>query len=123
MLWLAWAGLHLLLLGAATAAALPWTAWTGVVLAVLVHAFGRRPELAPPLLALTPDGSWYSAGHGLSPFALGPGSVLAPYWLRLDLRSASARLNIVLVRDQIDEETWRRLSAVLRRATSAAPRA
>lgn len=119
MLAAAWIALHVLLVAAAMVAALPWPAFAPVAIAVAVHAFRCRPELVPAVLALTADGTWLVAGYGLRPFVPGPRTLLAPYWLRLDLRSRGARLSIVLCRDQVDDWTWRRLSARLRRGESS----
>jgi hypothetical protein len=74
--------------------------------------------MPPALLVLAEDGAWYVAGRGVTPFTLGPRTSLAPFWVRLDLRPDECRraLDIVLIVDQLDAATWRRLAARLRRA-------
>jgi hypothetical protein len=110
----------LLLLGVAAFAAVPWPGVAAATALALAHAFWRRPEPPPRLIVAAAEGGWYVAGHGVRAFALGPRSRFAQRWVRLDLRSADRRLNIVLLADQFDDAAWRRLSAHLRR-TGAAP--
>lgn len=111
--------LHALLLGAAAFAAVPWPGVAAAVALVLAHAVWRLPKPAPGLIVVAAEGGWLVGGQGVTRFALGPRSRFAPAWVRLDLRSAERRLNIVLLADQLDAATWRRLSAHLRRMGAA----
>jgi hypothetical protein len=97
----------------------PWPGVAGVTALLLAHAFWCRPKPVPHVIVVVAEGGWLVAGHGVTPFALGPRSRFAPRWVRLDLRSADRRLNIVLLADQFDDATWRRLSAHLRRMGAA----
>jgi len=111
--------LHALLLGAAAFAAVPWPVVAAAAALLLAHAVWLLPEPPPRLIVVAAQGGWLVAGHGVTPFALGPRSRFAPRWVRLDLRSADRQLDIVLLADQLDDATWRRLSAHLRRMAAA----
>jgi hypothetical protein len=50
---------------------------------------------------------------------LGPRTMVAPFWARLDLGKGSRPRELLLVADQLGPEDWRRLKAILARARGA----
>lgn len=61
------------------------------------------------------DGSWTLPERGLTGLALRDGTSLGPFWIALRLGAGTARASVLLLRDQLDHETWRGLQAELRR--------
>jgi hypothetical protein len=112
-LW--WALLHGLL-GAAVALVGWPLVLKGLALAAVVgHAVLRRPA-PPPSLVLVDDGAcavpeWQT---GLQP--LGARTLVAPFWVRLDLGRGPWRRDLILLVDQLEPKEWRRLRAALARA-------
>lgn len=84
------------------------------VAAVLAHAALRRPPRATEVRRL-PDGTWSLPALGLDRLDLRPGTAVGPFWVRLHLGTADRVVSVLLLRDQLDAETWRRLQAELRR--------
>ena len=106
------------------AAALPWLGAPGIVgaaaaLLVAVHAWRRRPVAPPPGLLLDGSGLWHVPERGLAGLALGPRTRYTAFWVRLSLESQGSGLDILLLADQLDAESWRALQARLRRGFGA----
>lgn len=100
---------------AAVLLGLPWPARVLAALAVLLHALLRRPAPGPATIAVTADGLCQVLAVDGEWRRPGPGTRIAPHWVRLDLRSAAGRLDLLLLADQVDPEQWARLCARLRR--------
>ena len=114
MQWAWWLSLHALLLAAAAFVGVPWPAKVLAGLATLAHAIARRPAPVPAAIAMAADGSCRVAEiEGL--FVLGSGTCFTTWWIRIDLRAPGARLDILLLPDQLERADWARLSACLRR--------
>jgi hypothetical protein len=113
--------LHALLLAAAAFVGLPWPAKVLAALAALAHALARRPTPVPGTIVVAADGSWRVPDIGQGSFVLGPRTRLTAFWIRIDLRAAAARLDILLLADQLERDDWARLSARLRRAVPPQP--
>lgn len=86
--------------------------------AVLGHAVFRRPARAVPL-RLLPDGAWSLPTRGLERLSLRPGTAVGPFWVRLRLGGGSSIVVVLLLKDQLDRASWRRLQAELRRSRLA----
>lgn len=82
--------------------------------AVVAHAALRRPPRAVPVRRL-PDGSWALPTRGLDGLVLRPGSAVGPFWVRLRLGAPGSAADVLLLKDQLDADAWRRLQADLRR--------
>jgi len=85
---------------------------------VLVHAALRRP---PPITVIRrhADGAWSLPALGFERLDLRPGTSVGPFWIKLRLGTADTAVSVLLLRDQLDAETWRRLQAELRRLGAA----
>lgn len=77
------------------------------------HAYWRRPAPPPERLTLSSDGRCFCPEVAAQPLRLGPKTRYARSWVRLVDRSR--RLDIVLLEDQLDAETWPKLAAWVRR--------
>jgi len=111
--------LHGLLIAAAVLVGVPWPIKVSVALGVVLHGFVRRPAAAPETIAVAADGACLVPAAGGSWHRPGPGTRLAPWWIRIDLPTAAARLDILLLADQFERDDWARLSARVRRAPRA----
>jgi hypothetical protein len=109
----AWVAVHLLA-GAALLAA-DVAAWLAAAAlgALAVHAFVRRPAACLATIVCRTDGRFDLPGIGRTGLALGMNSVVTHAWVKLALADGGATLHILLVRDQVDDATWRRLLARL----------
>lgn len=110
-----------MLLAAAVFVGLPWPAKVLVALVTLGHAVVRRPGPVAAAIVVAADGSCCVPAFGQASFVLGPRTRLTTSWIRLDLRAPAGRLDIVLLKDQLEPEDWSRLSARLRRAVAPQP--
>lgn len=115
-LW--WLGLHLLL--AATVFLIGWSVLPkiGAIAAVVAHALWRRPLAASEVIEVGADGACRIASQGSEAFAPGPRTRLTPFSVRIVARTKRDLVDILLLADQLDREDWRRLTAILRRATA-----
>jgi hypothetical protein len=111
-----WCALHALLAVAALLVGWPWPVRAAWILAVLIHAALRRPRATPSLLIVGADGSWQIPEWGHETLPLARGSVLTPLGLALHLGIGPKRRHVLLLRDQVGPDDWRRLSAIMRRA-------
>ena len=114
-LW--WLGLHALLAVAALLVGWSWFAKAVAIVAVLGHAAWRRPAPPPGVIEFGADGACSIPGLGLPPLALGTRTRLSPFWLHIVAGSGAETLDILLLVDQLEPDDWRRLSAILRRAS------
>ncbi|HEU4617689.1 MAG TPA: hypothetical protein VFV10_06580 [Gammaproteobacteria bacterium] len=107
-----WRGVHALAAAGVLASALPRAYALLALAGLLVHALLGRPP-ASRCLELRADGSW--AVPGASGLSLVEGTAVGPFWIRLKLARPGLRVARLLLRDQVDAETWRVLQAELRR--------
>jgi hypothetical protein len=118
MLRVWWCALHALLAAAVALIGVPVIVKALAFLALLCHAAVRRPCASPRVLHVAADGScavpeWRTGNCGL-----GPRTLLCPFWLRLDLGRGFRQRYIFLFADQVAPHEWRRVRALLRRASS-----
>jgi hypothetical protein len=111
--------LHALLLGAVVLAGCPAALKLAGVAAIVVHALLRSPAKSPGLILVEEGGAcavpeWQT---GMRP--LGPRTMVAPFWIRLDLGACLPQRELLLIADQVGPEDWRRLRAVLARGRGA----
>ena len=111
-----WYSLHLLL-----GVALALVGWAApfrllAIVAVLGHCIVRRPAASPRIVLVAEGGRCVVPEWHTGPRPLGPRTLVAPFWVRLDLGMGPWRRDIVLVADQMSPEQWRRLRALLLRA-------
>ncbi len=114
--WLAlwWCAVHALAAAAVLASAVPALPAAAALAALFAHAWLRRP--GPPVrLERSREGGWALPAEGLRGFVLAPGSAVGPFWVHLRLEGPGGRRAVLLLRDQLDPETWRGLQAELRR--------
>jgi hypothetical protein len=114
--WGWWLALHVLLAVAALLTAWPWPIRLAATLTVLGHGAARRPRPSPGLILIGADAhcavpDWYPGR-----LALGPRTVVCPYWIRLDLGTGLEQRDIVLCIDQLRPDEWARLCGLLDRA-------
>jgi hypothetical protein len=99
---------------AVLALAVPWPPKVLLLAGIAAHACARRP--APPeRMIRDSSGDWALPERGLADLFAAPGSRFGRWWVYLVLSNGSEKLRILLLRDQFDAETWRRLQAALRR--------
>jgi hypothetical protein len=111
-LW--WWGVHALAAAGLIASALPRSVAALALGALLVHARLRRPRPPEPI-ELRAGGRWAVSGARLGGLTLAEGTAVGPFWVRLELAGAGTRVARLLLRDQLDADTWRALQAELRR--------
>jgi hypothetical protein len=125
VLW--WAGLHLLLgvtvlqlaAGVAPAASVPAAravAAVGGLLTLALHAHYGFPH-APLSLILSPTGLWSVPERGLHALELAPGTSCSAWWVLLIL--GPPRTRVLVLRDQLGAESWRRLTLAIRECRNA----
>lgn len=107
--------MHALLAAAVVLVALPAVLKPLALLALFSHAAVRRPRSAPSVIHVAADGScavpeWRTAAR-----RLGPGTLICPFWIRLDLNPGPGQRYILLFADQVAPREWRRLRAWLER--------
>jgi hypothetical protein len=111
-----WALSHALVGLALTLSGAPWPLKCVAVLGTAVHAVMRRPR--SPQRVILKDGIAELPDSGLVDLSIGSRSRYTWWWVHLRLRRAddAVAVDVVLLADQLDEETWRALQAELRRA-------
>lgn len=108
-----WAALHLVLAAAVVASGIPQWAAAAVLVGVVVHAVARRPKPHSCVLVCRSDGRFDLPDIGCRDLVLDARSVAARGYVRLVLTDGAAVLHVLLLRDQLDDPTWRRLLARL----------
>ena len=86
----------------------------------MLHSLTRYPSSAAEALARGPDGLWSVPALGLDGLSIGQRTRYTTLWVRLELVGAARPLDMLLLADQLDPESWRVLQATLRRRGSAA---
>ncbi len=92
----------------------------GALLLLVGHALLRAPRPAP-LLRREADGLWSVPELGLAGLGLGSRTRYTTLWVRLALVGPARAFYILLLADQLDADSWRRLQAALRRGAPARP--
>jgi hypothetical protein len=110
ILW--WALLHGLLAAAIVLLGAALAATTALIAALGAHAVVRYP-CAPRLLVLYPDGAWTVPERGAYGRKLAPGTTWSPWYVELVLVGCGGA-RILIVRDQLGAEDWRRLKLAVR---------
>ena len=116
LLWAYWYSLHVLL-GVAFALvgwALPFKVLA--VAAVAGHCIARRPAASPRIVLIGEGGRCVVPEWSTGTRPLGPRTLVAPFWVRLDLGTGPWKRDLLLLADQARPEQWRRLRALLLRA-------
>jgi hypothetical protein len=116
-LW--WGAVHALAAAGVLASALPHSVAAVVLAVLLAHSRWGRPGPAGPL-DLFASGRWAVPGTSRTGLTLAEGTAVGPFWIKLVLvgpvhAPRSPRLACLLLRDQLDADTWRALQAELRR--------
>lgn len=98
---------------------LAWPLKLVAVAALLAFAVIRRgPEPLP--IERDAAGAWSLPSLGLEGLELRPGTAVGPFWARLALGSDSGvAVTVLVLVDQVDRESWRRLQVALRGAAPA----
>ena len=113
-----WCALHALLAAAVLLAGVPVALKALLCVALAAHAAVRRPRRGPTVIRVAGDGScdvpeWRTGNRGL-----GAGTLICPFWIKLDLGRGLPRRYIFLFVDQVAPDDWRRLRALLARRGS-----
>jgi hypothetical protein len=116
-----WPALHLLGLATLCALGLPSLVLACGGLLLVLHSLVRYPARVPDELARGADGLWSVSALGLAGLAIGSRTRYTTLWVRFQLVGASRPLDILLLADQLDRESWRALQVILRRGGSAGP--
>ena len=95
--------------------AVPTVLRFALLAALLCHGVVRRPRPAPTVVLVGADGTCVVPDWGPARLALGPQTLLAPYWVRLAFGTGPQQRDIVLLADQLPAATWTQLRARLRR--------
>jgi hypothetical protein len=88
-------------------------------LLIAAHAWRRCPLAPPPALLLEGSGLWSVPERGLAGLGVGFRTRYTAFWVRLSLVGPGRGLDILLLADQLDSESWRALQARLRRGNTA----
>ena len=108
-----WLALHVLL-AVSVLTSTVGLIWSGMLLlAVCVHAWIRLPGSSILLLRFG-DGSWAIPEQGRFKLQLAPNSSYSTVWVRLVFEADGARNTVLLLRDQMETEDWRRLQVAVR---------
>jgi hypothetical protein len=93
----------------------PWPLKCLGLVATAAHAVARRPPPAPRVILR--DGFAELPDSGLVGLTVEPRSRYTWWWVHLRLRAADGRdeIGVVLLADQLHEDSWRALQAELRR--------
>lgn len=111
--------MHALAIVSVVLCGLAWPFKLAAIAALLAHAALRRVP-APMSIARDSEGYWSLPSLGLARLTLRPGTAVGPFWARLTLGSAGSRsITVLMLVDQLDRESWRRLQAALRGAAQA----
>lgn len=118
--WLAgwWAGLHALLAGAALLGRISPSATALLLGAIALHGVGRFPR-TPGLLVFSAAGLWSLPERGQHALRLGAETACCAWWARLVLVGPGTRVRVLVLRDQLDTESWRLLRLVIRECRDA----
>ena len=116
LLWAWWWSLHVLL-----GVAFALVGWTLpfrllAIAAVVGHCIVRRPAVWPRIILVAEGGLCVVPEWNTGTRTLGPRTLVAPFWARLDLGTGPWPRDIVLLVDQVRPDQWRRLRALLLRA-------
>lgn len=100
---------------AASVIALDWPPEiAGVLLAaVVLHGIARWPRAAERLVR-SQDGTWALPARGCFGLRLAQGTAWGNAWVELVLAGPGRRVRVVLLRDQLAAEDWRRLQVAVR---------
>jgi hypothetical protein len=112
-----WVALHCIVLAALAMLGAPGVPKVLAAIAALAHAAVFRPRCAPRLVWR--GGRVTVPELGVHDLTLGPRSRHCGLWIRLDLRGAGRTLDVLLLADQLEPETWRTLRAELARVQPA----
>jgi hypothetical protein len=96
----------------------PWPAKVLALAVVVAHGLARRPAPTPATIIVAADGLFAVPELGTDWLALGPATRLSPYTMLLSLHRGSRRVDILLLIDQLDRNSWARVSARLRRLSA-----
>ncbi len=77
------------------------------------HAAWRRPRRTPTAIHFAADGSCAVPQWQTGNLRLGAGTLICPFWIKLDLGRGVRRRYIFLFVDQVAPDDWRRLCALL----------
>jgi hypothetical protein len=92
----------------------PWPAIAGALLtAVALHGIVRFPRATERLIQAR-DGSWALPSRGLAGLRLARGTAWGDTWVDLVLAGSGRRVRVLLLRDQLGAEDWRRLQVAVR---------
>ena len=84
--------------------------------AVVGHGILRRPGASPRVVHFSAEGRCAVPEWNTGARALGPRTLVCPFWVRLDLGMGPWRRDILLIADQMQPDEWRRLRALLLRS-------
>ena len=115
-LW--WHGLHALLAATALLIGWPWSLKVVAICAVVAHDLWRRPSSTRCVIEVGADAALRIAASSSTLLVPDRRTRLTPFWVRIVARNQRDGVDILLLADQLDPEDWRRLSAILRRATA-----
>jgi hypothetical protein len=118
-LW--WLGLHVLLVATALLIGWPLSLKAVALTAVVAHGLWRRPSSTRAVIEVGADGAFRIPASSGTLFLPDRRTLLAPYWVRIVARRERDAVDIVLIADQLAPKDWRRLKAILRRATARGP--
>lgn|GEM_PF-1747943 len=107
---------HVLAVVSVYVSGLAWPLKAAAAAGLVAHFALRRPP-APIPVTRHADGTWSLPSVGPDRLALRPGTAVGPFWARLSLGGAESpkTVTVLLVKDQLGAEDWRRLQAELRR--------
>ena len=114
LLTLWWLALHLLLLAAVVGLGVPHAFKAALAAALVAHGLLRWPRPETRVLQRQADGRWALPDHGRSDLSLAAGTSYTALWVRLVLAGDGETFDIVLLKDQFDQISWRALQTRLR---------
>jgi hypothetical protein len=108
---------------AATALLIGWplSLKVAALCAVVAHGVGRHPSSTRSVIEVSADAAFRIATSSSTPFVPDRRTSLTPFWVRIVAPRKGDAVDILLFADQLDSEDWRRLKAILRRATARGP--
>lgn len=113
--------LHALLAATTLLIGWPLSLKVAALCAIFAHGVGRRPSSTCSVIEVAADAAFRIAAASAEPFALEARTLLAPFWVRIVGRGERDAIDILLFADQLEPKDWRRLQAILRRATARGP--
>ena len=111
-----WCSLHALLVVAFVLVGWALPVRLVAVAAIIGHCIVRRPAPSPRIVLIAEGGRCAVPEWNTGARRLGPRTLLAPLWVRLDLGMGPWRRDILILADQMRPDQWRRLRALLLRA-------